>query len=243
LSATLYLVPSTLGEAAAIATLPLATIEIIRALDHWVVETPKIARRFLKAAGVGLGDKTLAFAVLDEHTAESRIDELLEPLRSGASVGVLSDAGCPGIADPGARLARRAHALGFPVVALVGPSAIVLALMASGLNGQRFVFHGYLPRESVARARRLSALEKDSARLDQTQIFIETPYRNEQLLEAILNTCTGSTDLSIAVDLTLPTQFFATLRIEQWKSQRPQLGKRPAVFLLHARHQRKAAPP
>ena len=234
MAAKLYLVPSTLGEFASLATLPQATLTSIRELDHWVVETPKQARRFLQAAGVALRQRTLDFKVLDEHTPDSRLPELLAPALAGTDLGVLCDAGCPGIADPGARLVRLAHAHSVFVVPLVGPSAILLALMGSGLNGQRFVFHGYLPIDPVDRARVLRDLERTSAVLDQTQIAIEAPYRNNQLLEAVLKVCAMDTQLCIAVDLTLPTQYIGTHSIRDWRGIRPNLSKRPTVFLINA---------
>ncbi|RPI47975.1 MAG: SAM-dependent methyltransferase, partial [Betaproteobacteria bacterium] len=155
--ARLFLIPSTLGESAAIETVPAATLSVLHRLEHLVVESPKPARRFLQAAGLRLGDRSIRFYVLDEHTPDSALPELLAVLLSGADVGLLSDAGCPAIADPGARLVRLAHEHGIEVMPMVGPSSITLALMASGLNGQRFAFHGYLPVEPQARARALLA--------------------------------------------------------------------------------------
>jgi 16S rRNA (cytidine1402-2'-O)-methyltransferase len=235
-AAKLYLVPSTLGEFAPLATLPQATLEIVSGLDHWVVETPKLARRFLQAAGVALRLRKLDFKVLDEHTPDSRLPELLAPALGGADLGVLCDAGCPGVADPGARLVRLAHTQSVLVVPLVGPSAILLALMGSGLNGQRFVFHGYLPIDPLKRTRALRDLERISAALDQTQIAIETPYRNNQLLDALLKDCAEDTRLCIAADLTLPGQYIRTRRIGEWRTDRPNLNKRPTVFLINAAH-------
>lgn len=235
LPATVYLVPSTLGESAPIETLPSTTLEILRRLEHWVVETPKQARRLLKAAGIALGDRQLHFKVLDEHTPDAMLAELLAPALAGFDLGVLSDAGCPGVADPGARLVRLAHERALRVAPLVGPSAILLALMGSGLTGQRFVFHGYLPVNALERARALRALERASAEHDQTQIAIETPYRNNRLLAAMLDVCRDTTALCIAADLTRPTELIATRTIAQWRASRPDLSKRPAVFLINAR--------
>ena len=234
MSATVFLVPSTLGELAPIDTLPAHTLARVRALEHWVVETPKQARRFLKAAGIALGERKLVFQVLDEHTPDARLPELLAPTLAGFDMGVLSDAGCPAIADPGARLVRLAHERSLAVVPLVGPSAIVLALMGSGLTGQRFAFHGYLPVDAVKRAQMLRALERASAERDQTQIAIETPYRNNQLLATILSVCRNGTLLCIAADLTLPSQFIATRTIAAWRAAPPVLDRRPAVFLINA---------
>lgn len=235
MASTLYLIPSTLGDTAPIATVPAATLDVLARLEHLVVETPKQARRFLKTAGRTLGVHPISFQVLDEHTLENRLPELLAPAIEGADIGVLSDAGCPGVADPGARLVRLAHARGVTVIPLVGPSAILLALMASGLNGQRFAFHGYMPVQAEARTKALRALERESSALGQTQIMIETPYRNNRLLHALAHTCAASTLLCVATDLTLPGQFVSTRRIEEWKRSRPDIDRRPTVFLLNAR--------
>ena len=234
MSATVFLVPSTLGELASIDTVPAHTLATLRKLEHWVVETPKQARRFLKAAGIPLAERKLDLRILDEHTPETALPELLAPALAGFDMGVLSDAGCPAVADPGARFVRLAHERSLTVVPLIGPSAILLALMASGLSGQRFVFHGYLPIDSAKRAQALRDLERASAALDQTQIVIETPYRNRRLLETILRVCRERTSLCLAVDLTLPSQFIATRTIAQWRSASITLEKRPAVFLINA---------
>ena len=223
-----------MGELAPIDTLPVHTLATVRGLRHWIVETPKQARRFLKAAGVALRDHALDIKVLDEHTPDSRLPELLAPAHAGFDIGILSDAGCPAVADPGARLVRLAHAHALNVVPMVGPSAILLALMGSGLTGQRFVFHGYLPIESSERAKALRDLERASAERDQTQIVIETPYRNQQLFTAMLSTCRDRTALCIAIDLTLPSQSISTRTIVQWRAAPPSLDKRPAVFLINA---------
>jgi len=231
---TLYLIPSTLGADAPIGTLPEATLEVVRRLEVLVVETPKEARRFLKAAGVTLKDRRIELSVLDKDTPDTRLADLLAPARSGTDTGVLSDAGCPGVADPGARLVRLAHVHDIPVVPLVGPSSILLALMASGMNGQRFAFNGYLPIETSARDAALRALEARSAAQRETQILIETPYRNERLLRAILDICEASTRLCIATDLTLASQQVATRTIARWRGSTPEIAKRPTVFLLQA---------
>ena len=214
--------------------MPAATLQCIRALEHWVVETPKQARRFLKAAGIALGERKLSFNTLDEHTPDAALPALLAPALAGYDLGVLSDAGCPAIADPGTRLVKLAHERSINVVPLVGPSAIVLALMGSGLTGQRFAFHGYLPIDASKRVEALRGLERISAERDQTQIAIETPYRNNQLLAAILRSCRDRTALCIAADLTLPSQYIVTRTIAQWRATAPSLDKRPCVFLIHA---------
>jgi 16S rRNA (cytidine1402-2'-O)-methyltransferase len=232
--ATLFLIPSLLGEAATIGTLPAATLEILQRLDHLVVETPKQARRFFKLAGIALATRSLSIEVLDEHTPDERLPALLAPALSGFDMGIVADAGCPAIADPGARLVRLAHARCIRVAPLVGPSAILLALMASGLNGQRFVFHGYLPVDASKRDEAVRALERAARQLNQTQIAIETPYRNTRLLQALLATCAPDTLLCLATDVTLPTESIATRTIAQWRSDVADIDGRPTVFLLGA---------
>jgi 16S rRNA (cytidine1402-2'-O)-methyltransferase len=206
----------------------------VRSLRDLVVENAKSARAFLSA--IGANPREVQMAELNEHTPPADIPSLLQPLREGRSLGLLSEAGCPAIADPGAALVDAAHAGGFRVVPLIGPSAITLALMASGLEGQRFAFCGYLPRESAERAQRIKELEQRSRREEETEIFIETPYRNEALLAALLSTCAPGTRLCIAADLTLPGESIRTRAIADWRRERPAIGKRPAVFLLLAQH-------
>ena len=232
---TLYLIPCTLGDTPADMVLPQHTIDIARGLKHFVVEQPKTARKFLSALRPEQPIRSLHFATLNEHTAASELTELLAPLLAGEDVGIISEAGCPGIADPGAELVSQAHRHGIRVVPLVGPSSILLALMASGLNGQRFAFHGYLPIPEPERNRAIVALEAESARCHQTQLFIETPYRNEKLFSALLAHCRPQTLLCVASDVTLPGEQIQTHPIVQWKSQpAPQLNKRPSLFLLLA---------
>jgi 16S rRNA (cytidine1402-2'-O)-methyltransferase len=200
-----------------------------------VVEDARSARRFLAACGHPRPMRDLALEELNEHTQPAAVPALLIPLLEGSDVGLLSEAGLPAVADPGALLVAAAHARGIAVVPLVGPSSIVLALMASGLEGQRFRFHGYLPVEAPARRARISDLEREAARADETQLFIETPYRNDALLADILATCHGATRLAVAADLTAPTERIRMDTIDGWKSRSsPPIGKRPAVFLLHA---------
>ena len=206
----------------------------MRSLRDLVVENAKSARAFLSA--IGANPREVQMAELNEHTPPADIASLLQPLREGRSLGLLSEAGCPAIADPGAALVEAAHADGFRVVPLVGPSAITLALIASGLEGQRFAFCGYLPRESAQRAQRIKELEQRSRREQETEIFIETPYRNEALLAALLATCAPGTQLCVAADLTLAGEAIRTQPIAAWRRERRQIGKRPAVFLLLAQH-------
>ena len=232
---TLYLIPCTLGDTPAERVLPQHVIDIARKLRHFVVEQPKTARHFLAALKPEQPIQSLHFATLNEHTVPSDLTELLAPLLAGHDVGVISEAGCPGVADPGAELVNLAHRNGIRIVPLVGPSSILLALMASGLNGQCFAFHGYLPRADEERKKAIAMLEAESAKRKQTQLFIETPYRNEKLFSALLAHCRPQTLLCVASDITLPGESIRTHSIAQWKSQpMPQLNKRPSMFLLLA---------
>lgn len=229
----LYAIPTPLGGEPADA-LPAPALETVRRLRDFVAENPKTARAFLGVIAMPCTVRELSIATLDEHTPASAIPELLAPLREGRALGLLSEAGCPAIADPGAQLIEAAHRESFRVVPLVGPSSIVLALMASGLEGQRFAFCGYLPREKAEREQRLRALEQRSKRERETEIFIETPYRNDALAASLLEVCAAGTRLCIASDLTLPTESVRTRTIAQWRASPPQIGKRPTVFLLLA---------
>jgi 16S rRNA (cytidine1402-2'-O)-methyltransferase len=230
---TLYLIPCTLGDTPADQVLPLHVISIARKLQHFVVEQPKTARQFLSALKPEQPIQALHFATLNEHTAANELPELLVPLMAGHDVGIISEAGCPGIADPGANLVNLAHRNGIRVVPLVGPSSILLALMASGLNGQCFAFHGYLPIAETDRNRSIATLEAESIKRKQTQLFIETPYRNDRMLSALLAQCRPETLLCVATDITLSGEQIQTRSIAQWKSQPvQQLNKRPSLFLL-----------
>jgi 16S rRNA (cytidine1402-2'-O)-methyltransferase len=231
---SLYLVPNLLGLIEPSRALPQATIDTARALRHWVVETPKAARAFLKSL-----DLPLPLAELDLHAITDRVggdvSALLAPARDGADIGLLSDAGCPGVADPGAELVAAAHAANIRVVPLVGPSSILLALMAAGMNGQRFAFHGYLPAKTEARGAALQKLEQESLAQRQTQLFIETPYRNVTLLATALRVLKPSTLLCVAADLTLPAETIVRRSVSAWRGY--DLGsfdKRPAMFVLQA---------
>lgn len=230
---TLYLIPCTLGDTPAEQVLPQHVIDVARKLRHFVVEQPKAARQFLSALKPEQPIQTLHFSSLNEHTEPKELAGLLAPLLSGQDVGIISEAGCPGIADPGADLVNLAHRHDIRVVPLVGPSSILLALMASGLNGQCFAFHGYLPIENAERKAAIMALEAESTRRRQTQLFIETPYRNEKMFGALLANCRPQTQLCVATDITLPGEQIRTRSIAQWKLQlAPQLNKRPSLFLL-----------
>jgi 16S rRNA (cytidine1402-2'-O)-methyltransferase len=222
----LYAIPAPLGGAAADALAPSA-VQTIASLKDFAVENAKSARAFLGELGMQVRE-------LNIQEIGEDVRPLLQPLREKRPLGLLSEAGCPAIADPGAALVEAAHAGGWRVIPLVGPSSIVLALMASGLQGQRFAFCGYLPREPLKRKLRIKELENRSLREDQTEIFIETPYRNEVLLEALLSTCSPSTRLCIAADLTLPTEQVSVKSVAQWRRAAQPVGRRPAVFLLLA---------
>jgi 16S rRNA (cytidine1402-2'-O)-methyltransferase len=230
---TLYLIPCTLGDTPPEQVLPQRVINVARKLSHFVVEQPKTARQFLATLKPERPIQSLHFATLNEHTAANELADLLAPLLAGHDVGIISEAGCPGIADPGADLVNLAHRNGIRVVPLVGPSSILLALMASGLNGQCFAFHGYLPIADAERNKVIAKLEAESVKLKQTQLFIETPYRNDRLFGALLSQCRPETQLCVATDITSPGEQILTRTIKLWKSQPiPQLSKRPSLFLL-----------
>jgi 16S rRNA (cytidine1402-2'-O)-methyltransferase len=221
----LYAIPTPLGGAPSDA-LPAPAIEQVKRIKDFAVENAKNARAFLGA--IGMPVRELNIKVIGEDS------ELIAVLREGRDLGLLSEAGCPAIADPGAQLVEAAHREGFKVVPLIGPSSIVLALMASGLEGQRFAFCGYLPREAPERARRIRELEQRSKRESETEIFIETPYRNDALLAALMETCAPQTKLCVAADLTLATESVTTKTIQEWRRAQAAIGRRPAVFLLLA---------
>ncbi|OFZ89255.1 MAG: SAM-dependent methyltransferase [Betaproteobacteria bacterium RIFCSPLOWO2_12_FULL_62_58] len=230
---TLYLIPTTLGGDDAIAVLAGSTLRVLQRLTSFIVENPKTARKFLKAAGYPHPLQSIELRTLDEHTPDAQLPALLAPLLAGRDCGLLSEAGCPAVADPGAALVRLAHAHGIRVVPLVGPSAVLLALMASGMNGQRFAFRGYLPVDKAQRREKLLELERDAQRADSTQIFIEAPYRNQSSLQAVLETCRGDTLLCLATELTLSTESIHTQTIAAWKRKPPDINRRPTVFLLY----------
>lgn len=226
----LYAIPTSLGEAPPSAVLPQTVVEQVRHIHDFVAENAKSARAFLSAAGAKPREVTIV--ELNEHSDPSTVKDLLQPLREGRDLGLVSEAGCPAIADPGAALVEAAHREGFRVVPLVGPSSIILALMASGLEGQRFAFCGYLPRDARERAARIKELEQRSRKESETEIFIETPYRNEALMAALLQSCAPQTRLCIAADLTLETESVKTRTIAEWRRSGEAIGRRPAVFLL-----------
>lgn len=232
----LYLVPSLLGGKDPRAVLPEHTLSTMRNLRHFVVENAKSARAFLKLVGMPLALQELELRELNEHTAAADVTELLGPLVGGKPLGLISEAGCPAVADPGAPLIAAAHAKGLRVVPLVGPSSILLGLMASGLNGQAFHFHGYLPAKREARAEALRRLDEAAWRTGATQGFIETPYRNLAILEAIVTSCRKESYLCVAADLSLPTETVRTQTVAQWAHQAfAEYDRRPAVYFLGRR--------
>lgn len=228
--ATLYLIPVPLGPASPESCLPAETLAIARSLDHFVVERAKTARAHFKAMGHPLPLQSLHLTELNEHTPAGAIGALLAPLQTGHDLGLLSEAGCPAVADPGAALVMAAHRAGFPVVPLVGPSSILLALMASGLGGQRFAFHGYLPAKEPERGQKIRELEKAARRDRATQLFIETPYRSAALLDALAATLAPDTLVSVGADLNLPSHFIRTGDAKSWRGQSAQLRDRLVVF-------------
>jgi len=232
---TLYFIPVTLGDDNLARALPPDVISIAQKLEIFVVENEKTARRFLGLMKTQKPVRELMLHTLNEHTDDKAVPALLAPLLAGKDVGLMSEAGCPGIADPGAKLAALAHEKGIRVSPLVGPSSILLSLMASGFNGQRFTFLGYLPADKAARIQRLKEIEKLSQKNNETQIFIETPYRNQHLLDDILASCQPETRLCIACNISLQDEFIVTKRVKDWKQHAlPDLHKKPTVFLLLA---------
>ena len=229
----LYLLPNLLGAVEPASVLPARTLAVARRLRHFVVETPKAARAFVKSLPSEHALQDIAIAELNEHTPARDVAALLAPVLAGEDVALLSDAGCPGVADPGAPLVAAAHRAGVTVVPLVGPSALLLALMASGMNGQNFVFHGYLPVRAEARAAALRALDAAAAGSGATHLFIETPYRNEAIAAAVLAVCRPRTLFCVAVDLTLPSEQIVRRTVEEWRTAPTlRLSGRPAMFLL-----------
>ncbi|HRH80373.1 MAG TPA: SAM-dependent methyltransferase [Thiobacillaceae bacterium] len=229
---TLYLIPTPLGDTPLDWVLPEETRRVAARLATFIVEHPKTARAFLKQVGTALPLQQLTLLELNEHTPKAALVPLLQPLLEGRDVGLLSEAGCPAVADPGADLVRMAHRHGVRVKPLVGPSSILLALMASGLVGQRFAFHGYLPAKPEERAKSLRELEKRAEREDAVQVFIETPYRNRAMLDTLVAACRPDTWLTLAWDLSTDTEGIATRRLEEWPTHPPDIDRRPCVFLL-----------
>lgn len=229
----LYLIPVTLGETEIDRVLPSYNREVILSIRHFVVEDLRSARRFLKKTDREINIDNLTFYELNQHTPPEIIESFLKPLMQGESVGVISEAGCPAIADPGADVVRLAQANGFTVIPLVGPSSILMSLMASGFNGQSFAFHGYLPIEASERVKMIHKLEARAYSEDQTQIFIETPYRNEKMLEDMIRNCRQETKLCVAANISCEDEWIVTKRIKAWASKKVEIGKRPCIFLIY----------
>lgn len=232
----LYLVPNLLGVVPPENVLPEGTLRVARRLRHFVVENAKPARAFLKSLALDVPIATLSIESLPANPTPEDCAVLLEPARKNEDIGLLSDAGCPGVADPGAAIVAAAHRESLRVIPLVGPSSLLLALMASGMNGQSFAFHGYLPVAGDARAKRLRELDDDTTRNGTTHLFIETPYRNQAVVSTVLASCRATTEFCVAADLTLPTEWIASAPVSAWKKRTlPDLNRRPAMFLLGRR--------
>ena len=230
---TLYLIPTPIAENTHEKIMTPGNAGVIKKLDYFLVENLRTARRFISSLKLGRVIEELHFDLLDKNTEQKMVRKLCEPLIAGKDVGVMSEAGCPGIADPGNLAVSFAHQHNIKVIPLIGPSAIFMALMASGFSGQSFFFHGYLPIEKQSRIKAIKSLEKESANKKQTQIFMETPFRNDSLLTDILNTCQSHTQLCIAKDINGTDEMIKTLSIKDWKKSRPSLHKIPTVFLIY----------
>ncbi|MDE6317945.1 MAG: SAM-dependent methyltransferase [Muribaculaceae bacterium] len=230
---TLYLFPSNLSEAPIIDVLPPVNIELIMGVKHFIVENVRTARRFLKKCNRDIDINSLTFSVLDVNTDPTAVPAMLQPMAEGHNMGVISEAGCPAVADPGALAVAEAHRKGYNVMPLVGPSSILLSLMGSGFNGQSFTFLGYLPIHVSERTAALKQMHADIMRNNRTQIFIETPYRNNRLITDITAALPASTRLCVATDLTGPSQRITTLTLAQWRKQQLDYDKIPAIFLLY----------
>lgn len=227
------MVPCPIGDTLPEQVLPVSCVERVRGIDYFIVENLRSARRFLSSLKMGRPIETLFFAELNEHTPPHEVESLLKPLLEGHDAGMVSEAGVPGVADPGAELAALCHARGIRVVPLVGPSSILMALMASGLNGQSFAFNGYLPVKPDERRRAISRLEKRASAENQSQIFMETPYRNLKMFADILAVCRPQTLLTVAADVTSPGEYIFTAPVSEWRRMPlPDIDKRPAVFII-----------
>lgn len=229
----LFLIPTVISEGAT-SSIPMSVPETLKSIQYFFAEDARTARRFLSSLKIYDSIEALQFSILNKNTKETELSEMFAPIFAGKHVGVLSESGCPGIADPGALAVNFAHQKNIQVVPLVGPSSILLALMASGLNGQQFAFHGYLPIDSKEVSQKIKTLEKESAQKSQTQIFIETPYRNNQVLKHLVDSLHSSVQLCVALDLTGKNEFVKTRTVGDWKKNLPALPKEPAVFLFLA---------
>ncbi|MCI9172157.1 SAM-dependent methyltransferase [uncultured Duncaniella sp.] len=234
MKSALYLIPSTMSDAPVGDVLPAGNIALCREIKHYVVENIRTARRFLKRCDRDIDIDSLTFTVLDEHTSPADVPAMLAPIEQGLPVGVISEAGCPAVADPGADLVAVAQQRGITVVPLVGPSSIIMSLMASGFNGQTFAFNGYLPYESRARSEKLREMERLIRTRQQTQIFIETPYRNNRLIAELVSSLPSGMRLCVASDITGPKQEIITLPLAKWAKRAYNYDKVPTIFLLYS---------
>lgn len=229
----LYLIPNTLGSQEISQSIPNEVAQIAVKLRHFIVEDLRTARRYLRQLDRQMDIDGSIFFTLNKRTTPTQFSEYLKPLKAGHDVGIISEAGCPGVADPGAEVVKLAHEAGIQVVPLVGPSSILLALMASGMNGQSFAFVGYIPIKKEERLKTIKQLESRSRNENQSQIFIETPFRNNHLADDILKTCSPQTQLCIACNLTTPDEYISTKTVAQWKGNLPDLHKKPTIFIIH----------
>jgi len=229
----LYLIPTRLGDNAPLEVLPMSVKKIIEFVDDYIVENEKTARNFIKKINSSKSQPSLKIHILNKFTKPLELEGFLNACEQGKPVGLLSEAGCPGIADPGAEIVKIAHKKDIRVIPLVGPSSILLAMMASGMNGQKFTFNGYLPIESDERRKALKSLERESFASNTSQIFIETPYRNNKMLEEICKTLHPDTNVCIACDITLPLEYIKTKTVKEWKHTKVDLHKRPTIFIIH----------
>ncbi len=227
------MIPCTLGDVNPFEVLPQSNSDFINSCDVFIVENLRSARRFLKKAGLQKKIDDLQFFEINKRTKAEDIPSFLSPASEGRNIGILSEAGCPGVADPGAEVVKWAHKKNIEVIPLIGPSSILLALMASGMNGQNFAFTGYLPKEKADRRRKIKQLEQFSKTQKQSQIFIETPFRNNFLLDDLRSYCDKETQIVVACDITLPTQYIRRLSAKEWKKEKVDLHKRPCIFILH----------
>lgn len=228
----LYLIPNIISAGTEEVVIAPMIKDVLSRLDYFLVENVRTARRYISSLSLGLVIENLQFEVLDKSTKD--VDQLMQPLLRGVDAGVISESGCPGVADPGAKAVAYAHAHGVQVIPLAGPSSILMALMGSGFTGQSFVFHGYLPIDKADRIKKIKQMESDSQKLGQTQIFMDTPYRNEKLFDDLISTCRQETKLSIGRDITGEQELVFTESIKKWKGKKPELHKIPTIFVLFA---------
>ncbi|GAB6010946.1 SAM-dependent methyltransferase [Viscerimonas tarda] len=233
MQASLFLIPVTMGDTSIDSVLPAYNREVILTIKHFIVENIRSARRFLKKTEPSINIDELSFYELNKHTKPEEIETYLLPLANGLNVGVISEAGCPAIADPGADIVAIAQRKNYKVTPLVGPSSIIMSLMASGFNGQSFAFHGYLPIDGGERIKTVKMLEQRIYTENQTQLFIETPYRNRKLMEDLIQNCRPSTKLCVAINITCEDEFIKTLPVKDWAKRLPDMDKKPCIFLIY----------